>query len=171
MSQPSTPQTTPGTITTAYKRVAQAERCDDALACIAMIAGQTLQEVTAVAQVMGYPKQGPAYIPEAMIAKIAMKSAQLVVSDYKDFVSFAALPDLAFLYVDYDEQMEISRLVLWHRPTPSKLQNLSTVSGYIIDPAYWVDPKHQITRDVSHLAVEWYLTVHSAKTQPSKPKA
>ncbi|THT98708.1 hypothetical protein E9531_13560 [Lampropedia puyangensis] len=171
MSQTSNSSSAPVTFSAAYKRIAQSERCDDVLACIAMIAGKTLQEVTAVAHSLGFAKHGPANMSESLIAKVAMLSAQLVTSNYKDFDTFEALPPLALLYVDYTDEMEIGRHVLWHRPSPVKGQESTITGAYIIDPGNWIEPKRQITQDFSHLRVDWFLSVHAAKPIPTKAKA
>lgn len=162
-------------------RVQQAERGDDALACVAMLCNLSLEKVTEIAHTMGYPKFGPAYVTDDMLAALAMKGGQWVAKNYEEFESFEALPPIAILYVDYSEEMEVGRTVLWLRPprsTDLDKQQHSTVSsatqevlelgigspvelghGLVIDPAFWIKPAQQIISGAAilHFVPSWFM--------------
>lgn len=194
--------TMPSTATVApVPRIQQIERCDDPLACLAMLSKKSLEEVTALAHEAGFPRQGPAYIPDEMLVVLAMKSGGWVAKNYKEFTSFSQLPSIAILHVDYSEAIDLGRTVLWLKPPlPEGLQEnkapaLAPIdsdtplashpsssagsaslfdlgSGYVIDPAYWIEPEQQILTGVTpvHFQPWWYMELHltSAKTDPNK---
>lgn len=154
--------TLPTGFTSPFKRVAMEERIDDALACIAMVTGNTLAEVTAAAIKLGYPAHGPAWTYYSLIAKLVPKLSTYGSVDYQDLLSVSALPDLAILLVNYDPATEIGRHVLWHHVRATeKVPSFH----YIIDPAGWIDVKYQMTSDFSHLNLKgaYYIEL----TQPS----
>ena len=159
-------------------RVQQQERCDDALACIAMLSAKSLAEVVELAFSVGYPRVGPAFVSDDMLVILAMKSGGWVGKNYKPFESFAKLPPIAILYVDYSEVMDVGRTVLWLRPpkedgasslkSAASNKTLSIASpgnkmpasegvgatmdlgaGYVIDPAYWITPEQQVLTGVA----------------------
>jgi hypothetical protein len=141
-----------------FTRVEQRERNDDALACIATIAGKTLDEVTTLAVQLGYPKHGPAYVTNALITKL-LHNLGLKGGEYQEFVSVDAMPDVAILAVDYQgEATDLSRHVVWHhvRGTPGQ-----QAFSYVIDPAPWLAEKQQRTADFGHLSLSpaWYIEV------------
>ena len=190
--------TMPSTATVApVPRIQQIERCDDPLACLAMLSKKSLEEVTALAHEAGFPRQGPAYIPDEMLVVLAMKSGGWVAKNYKEFTSFSQLPSIAILHVDYSEVIDLGRTVLWLKPPLPEGQQESKAStvvpinsdkpplssaegttlfdlgaGYVIDPAYWIEPEQQILTGVTpvHFQPWWYMELHltSAKTDPNK---
>ena len=115
--------------TSPFRRTLQTERMDDAFACIAMVVHKPISEVAEAAYRLGYPKHGPAITTDTLIAKLLMELGQLVASKYLDFHTWEALPDVAIVYVDYDEQMEIGRHILWHHVRASGKQNALTQSS------------------------------------------
>ncbi|WP_313331285.1 hypothetical protein [Comamonas sp.] len=164
-------------------RIQQTERCDDPLACLAMLSNKTLEQITALAYDAGYPRHGPAYIPDEMLVALAMKSGGWVAKIYKEFISFSQLPAIAILYVDYSEVVDLGRTVLWMRPpsavaaqhskppvlakingessltsmTQSPSGSASTLdlgAGFIIDPAYWITPDQQIITGITPVHFE-----------------
>jgi hypothetical protein len=132
------------------------ERMDDALACVATLTGKTLEEVYEAAFSNGYPKHGPAYPSEALLAKLLMSLGGLVATKYQDFVSFAALPAVAILLIDWDDEMEVGRTVVWHHVKGTDAQ---TAFNYIVDPASWVDPSHHYRTDVQSLNISWFMEI------------
>lgn len=132
--------------TSPFGRIQQTERLDDTFACTAMVVRKPLTEVAEAAYRLGYPKHGPAIASETLIAKLLMELGQLVASKYLDFHTWEALPDVAIVYVDYDQDMEIGRHILWHHVRPSGKQN---ALSYIIDPAHWIKPEQGVTTDLS----------------------
>ena len=106
--------------TSPFGRIQQTERLDDTFACTAMVVRKPLTEVAEAAYRLGYPKHGPAIASETLIAKLLMELGQLVASKYLDFHSWEALPDVAIVYVDYDQEMEIGRHILSGKRASSK---------------------------------------------------
>ncbi|MEG0976338.1 MAG: hypothetical protein RSF42_16695 [Comamonas sp.] len=171
-------------------RVQQVERGDDALACIAMLSKLPLDKVTELAYTLGYPKFGPAYVPDDMLAALAMKAGHWVAKNYKDFTSFETLPPIAILYVDYSEQMDIGRTVLWLRPpqltdpgtraspvaSRSKQESprldlgsrVDLGHGLVIDPAFWIRTEQQILTGAAtlHFVPGWFMELAKAVPKP-----
>ena len=142
--------------TSPFGRIQQTERLDDTFACIAMVVRKPLTEVAEAAYRLGYPKHGPAIASETLIAKLLMELGQLVASKYLDFHTWEALPDVAIVYVDYDQDMEIGRHILWHHVRASGKQN---ALSYIIDPAHWIKPEQGITTDLKRYKPDWYIEI------------
>ena len=168
---PSSPQTapakppadvSPGTVvlikdfTSPFRRIQQTERMDDAFSCIAMVVHKPLAEVAEAAYRLGSPKHGPAIATDTLIAKLLMELGQLVASKYLDFHSWEALPDVAIVYVDYDETMEIGRHILWHHVRASGAQ---TALSYVIDPAHWIKPEQGGTTELKRYRPGWYIEI------------
>ena len=105
-----------------FKRVAQEDRFDDALASVAILTGKSLADVRKLAEQLGLPKTGPYWVDNDMVAKLLMNLGSLVASNYKEFASIDALPDVAILLVDYDETTEVGRHVVWHHIRGTKTQ-------------------------------------------------
>lgn len=164
-------------------RVQQSERGDDALACIAMLCKLPLTKVTEMAYTMGYPKFGPAYVPDDMLAALVMKGGEWVAKNYKEFESFEVLPPIAILHVDYSEELDIGRTVLWLRPpestelskpqpsvvTSAKQQvhqlgigsPVELAHGLVIDPAFWIKPAQQVLTGAAilHFVPSWFMEI------------
>jgi len=144
-----------------FKRVQMEERMDDSLACIATLTGRPLEEVKKLAFDMGLPKNGPCYVTEDMIAKLLMKAGNLVGSKYKDFEKVDLLPDVAILLVDYDEETEIGRHVVWHHVRGTKEQQSF---HYIIDVGSWIPEADQFTTAVKAYSPAYYIEVSAKPT-------
>lgn len=157
----------PDGFTSPFKRVQMEERNDDALACIAILSGRSLAEVTALAVQAGYPKEGPAYVHQALILKI-LNSLGLKGSAYEPFTSLDVLPDVAILAVDYQGDItDVSRHVVWHHVRGTAEQQ---AFSYVIDPAPWVPEKLQVTTEFGHLNLvpAWYIEVTPRSNGKSK---
>ena len=139
-----------------FNRVPMKERMDDSLACIASLTGRTLEDVTKMAIDIGLPEHGPCYVTEDMIAKLLMKAGSLVGSKYKEFQKLDLLPDVAILLVDYDEETEIGRHVVWHhvRGTPEQ-----QAFNYIVDVAPWIAEGDHFTTAVKNYSPAFYIEV------------
>lgn len=148
-----------------FNRVPMKERMDDSIACVSTVANRSLEEVTKMAFDMGLPQHGPCYVTHDMIARLLMKAGNLVGSKYKEFEKFDLLPDVAILLIDYDEDTEIGRHVVWHhvRGTPEQ-----PAFHYVIDVGHWIDPADHVTTAVKNLAPAYYIEV-SAKA-PGRAK-
>lgn len=140
-------------------RVQQSERHDDVLACLAMLAGNTLEALRAVAENHGMPKIGPFHShisDEAFIARV-LGSFGLVSTNWKAADSFTALPAVAIAGVDADLDYETCRCVLFCRMPATKD---APEQQFVIDPYPHADSKLHVRSDLSNLAVSWYIGVH-----------
>ena len=170
-STPVTLGTIPAGLVSPFKRVQNDCRIEDAFACCAMLCNKTLAEVNKMAVTLGYPAHGPAWVENDLIAKILFNLSNLKASEYKDFASFSALPDVCLLMVDYVdlEYVDTGRLVLFHHVRGTGTHQ---AFSYLIDPADWIDPKHHITTSVAHLKFEpaWYIEITQKSTSGMKAK-
>jgi len=141
---------------------------DDAFACIATLTAKTLDEVNQAAAAFGYPEHGPAYPTEELLAKLLMSLGGLVATKYKDFTSIAALPAVAVLFIDWDEEMEVGRTVVWHHVKGTDAQ---TAFNYVIDPASWIDESKYFRTDVKSLDISWFIEVTRSNSIGALPKA
>lgn len=166
---PATLGTIPAGFVSPFKRVQQDCRIEDAFACCAMLCNKTLAEVNKMAVTLGYPAHGPAWVEDNLIAAIMFNLSNLKTHQYKDFVSFSALPDVCLLMVDFVESVDTGRLVLFHHVRGTGTQQ---AFSYIIDPADWIDPKHHITTSVAHLKLEpsWYIEITQKTSTGMKAK-
>lgn len=141
-----------------FKRVPMQGTHDDLLACAAILCNKSMDEVKKMAVTLGMRANGPFYVDEKLFRKILFNLSSLTVSEYKDFKSVAALPDVCVLCVDYEDVNETCRHLIFHhvRAQPDRPS-----FSYVIDPANWLDPKQHITTDLSHLNMEpaWYLEI------------
>ncbi|MFY7865516.1 hypothetical protein [Roseateles sp.] len=141
-----------------FKRVEMKGTHDDLLACAAMLCGKSIEDAKKMAVMLGMPANGPFFMSDVLFRQILFNLSNLAVSEYKDLTSVDALPDVAVLCVDYDKHSEACRHVVFHHVRASE----KTPSfSYVIDPANWLDPKHHVTTDLSHLNLKpaWYLEI------------
>jgi hypothetical protein len=157
-----------GALPTGFKspfvRVEQEGSHDDLLAVAATLTNKTLADVKKMAVTLGMRANGPFYFDEVLFRKVLFNLSPLACSPYQDFVSGAALPDVCVLCLDYDEN-EAARHVLFHRVRALTPDGQSF--SYVIDPAGWIDAKHQVTTDLRHLNMQpaWFLEI----TQRANP--
>lgn len=146
----------PELFTSPFARVQMKERIDDSLACIATLTNRTLEDVTKMAIDFGLPANGPCFVNEDMIAKLLMKAGGLVATKYKEVDSIDALPYVAILLVEYSEETEIGRHVVWHH-----VKGVKDVPSfhYVIDPAHWIPAADHYTTAVEALAPAYYIEV------------
>ena len=140
---------------------------DDAFACIATLTGKSLEEVNRAAVALGYPAEGPAYPTETLMAKLLMSLGNLVATHYKDFESIAALPEVAILFIDWDEEMDTGRTVIWHRVRKTDAQ---PSFSYVIDPASWIPEGRHLHTDIGSLKISCFMGITSSNSDRS-PKA
>ena len=148
-----------------FKRVAMQGTHDDLLACAAVLCGKTMEEVHKMAVTLGMRANGPFFMDVALFRKILFNLSNLAVSDYKDFKSVAAMPDVAVLCVDYEVVNETCRHLVWHHV---RAQPDVPSYSYVIDVANWAAAHQQVTQDLSHLNMKpaWYLEI-SQRPNPS----
>ncbi len=152
-----------------FKRVPMLGTHDDLLACAAVLCGKTMEEVKKMAVTLGMRANGPFYMDEVLFRKILFNLSNLAVSEYKDFNSIAALPDVAVLCVDWDATSETCRHVIFHHV---KATAQIASFNYVVDVGTWIEPKQHITTDFSHLnmAPAWYLEITQRPTSTGKSK-
>lgn len=141
-----------------FTRVAQEGSHDDLLAAAATLTNKSLAEVRKMAITLGMRAAGPFYLDEVLFRKILFNLSNLGVTDYAEFTSVAALPEVCVLCIDFESVNETCRHVLFHhvRAQPGQ-QSFS----YVIDVAPWVEAHQQVTTDMSHLNLEpaWFLGI------------
>jgi hypothetical protein len=149
----------------AFNRVQQSNDFDCAFACIAMIAGKTLDAVRQTAiDKFKHPKHGPFWITEDLIAKL-LANYGWVATVYKESTGIDSLPDLCLGMVEYDPETEIGRHVLFHRHTPpGAKQAVETIT----DPAYWVEPSKQVRTDIKGFPISYFIGVHQMTKTAAK---
>lgn len=148
-------QTTPSSIEPPFIRRQQANDFDCWTACIATVAGKSLEEVRAVAvENFGLPAHGPYWYSENLIAKIFAHFG-FVSSIYKEVTSHTHLPDCCLLLIDYDTETEVGRHVVFFRDKRQK-----PAIEAVIDVAYWIDDALHIRTDLKTLKPSFYISVH-----------
>lgn len=169
-SAPST-KTSSGALPAAspFKRVAMQGTHDDLLACAAVLCGKTMEEVKKMAVTLGMRANGPFFMDVALFRKILFNLSNLAVSEYKDFNSVAALPDVAVLCVDFEAVNETCRHLVWHHV---RAQTGVPSFSYVIDVAPWVGAHQHMTTDLSHLNMQpaWYLEITQRPNPSGKGK-
>ena len=157
---------------TLFKRVAQNDlkETDSAdfmgeFACIATICGVTLDEVRNTAtKDFGHPQHGPFWITEELVREL-FNSFGWIASEWKKVMTpLSGLSDIAILAIEYDEEAEFGRPVVYQRAASKEGAN--GFVEYIIDPAHWMKPEKQVTTDIKGYAPAWYMSIHP-KPYPS----
>ena len=170
-TKPGNGQLPPGFVSP-FKRVPMQGTHDDLLACAATLCGKSVEEVKKMAVTLGLRANGPFYLDEKLFRKILFNLSNLAVSDYKDFKSVAALPDVCVLCIDFDED-ETCRHVAFHSVKGTSNPDVPAFS-YVIDVGNWIEPKQQITTDFSHMRIDveaaWYLEI-TQRSNPAGTKA
>ena len=168
-SAPSKPSSGALPAASPFKRVAMQGTHDDLLACAAVLCGKTMEEVKKMAVTLGMRANGPFFMDVALFRKILFNLSNLAVSDYKDFKSVAAMPDVAVLCVDYENVNETCRHLVWHHV---RAQPDVPSFSYVIDVAPWVGAHQQMTTDLSHLNMQpaWYLEITQRPNPSGKGK-
>jgi hypothetical protein len=142
------------------KRVPMQSTHDDLLACAATLCGKSMEDIKKMAVTLGMRANGPFNMDESLFRKILFNSSTLATSDYKDFTTLAALPDVCVLCCDYSKFDESFRHVVFHHVRGTQT---TPAFSYVIDVAHWIDAKKQITTDFSALKLDpgttWYLEI------------
>lgn len=149
--------TFPEAFVSPFKRVQMTERNDDALACVATLSGRTLEEVTKLAIQLGYPKHGPAFVDNKLLTKI-LYNLGLTGGEYQEVPSLDALPDVAIVMIDYREEDDLGRHVVWHHVRGN---DKHPSFSYFIDVAGWVPESAQVSTNWSHMKVDpaWFIEI------------
>ena len=156
---PMTLESTPTTFTPAFTFVAQTNDFDDVFACAAMLSGKTIEEVRDIAIAKTkHPARGPYYLGELQIAAL-LAQLGLVATVYKEIGRVADIPDVAFLMVDYNADMEVGRHILFHRAKASHASG--TTIEYALDPAPWCKPADRVRTNFKSIAGHWAIGIHA----------
>ena len=144
-----------------FKRVVQNELkepyCADfmgELVCIASITGITFEEIREYA-IKNYkpPRYGAFWVMDELIQKL-LAAHGWKAKEWKEVLTpISGLPDIATLLIDYDEETEIGRSVVYQR-VASK-DNPKGFVEVVFDPAYW-GPK----TDIKALKPSWYIGIY-----------
>ncbi|MEC4723292.1 hypothetical protein RY831_29475 [Noviherbaspirillum sp. CPCC 100848] len=154
-STPSSPSMNHQAIQPAFVRVSQRSEWDDAFACIATITGKSLDDVYAVAtDKLKFPKHPPRWITESMINRL-LAHCGYSSTVYKPVAKLADIPDVAIILVEWSNDMDVGRHAVFvrDRRTAKKPQE------YVLDPAYWIEPRLHVRIDIKNLAPAWYIGV------------
>ena len=135
----------------AFKRIAQTSELDDVLACTAMLANRSLDEVRKVATAkFQIPAQGVWYLTEAMVAEL-MAHYGFIAGTWQEATKPGALPDLCLLLLDWRENTAAwGRHVLFHRNRDG------AGVEYLIDPHPATPADKQVRVDLSDLPLPLY---------------
>jgi len=149
-----------------FNRVAQNELkepyCADfmgELACLASIIGITLEEMREFAiKNHKLPRHGAFWVTEDLMQKL-LAAHGWKATEWKEVLTpLSGLPDIAILLIDYDEETEIGRNVIYQRAASK--DNPKGFVEKIIDPAYWVPKEKQVTTDIKGLTPSWYMGIY-----------
>lgn len=159
----------PSGFSSPFRRIAMQGSHDDLLACAAVLCGKTMDEVKKMAVTLGMRANGPFFMDVALFRKILFNLSNLAVSDYKDFKSVAAMPDVAVLCVDFEDVNETCRHLVFHHV---RAQPDVPSFSYVIDVAPWVGAHQQMTTDLTHLNMQpaWYLEITQRASPSGKGK-
>jgi hypothetical protein len=141
-----------------FKRVGQIGTHDCIFACVATIAGKTLEEVIDVAvNNLKQPRHGAFWpLGEEQIA-LLMAKLGFVSTVYKQITKgIVDLPAVAIVVVDYNEETELGRHAIFVRDS----SNMKAVKEYIIDPAWWIAADLHVRNDFKNLGPAWFIAVH-----------
>ena len=165
-SAPVTPGNAP-TYRPLFKRVGQNELNDTysvdfmgEFACIATICGVTLEDIRNIAiKKHHHPQHGPFEITEMLIQSLLAANGWKA-TEWKDVLTpLAGLPDIAILWIDYNEELDlVGRPVVYQRAA-SKESPRGFIE-HILDPAYWLPKDKQVTNDCKAYAPTWYMGIY-----------
>lgn len=135
------------------------------LACIAIVAGTTLEDVFKNAEALGLPKTGPYWdrLDGDFLTSLGATYGW-VFSEWKEVTKIAALPELCLAVVDYDAEWEVGRSVILHK---AKASHDGKIVSYAVDPSA-TDPKLKVRTDLEALAPAWYIGILPMKTTAPK---
>lgn len=151
-------ESTPTTFTPAFPFVAQTSDFDDVFACAAMLAGKKIEEVREIAIAKTkHPARGPYYLGESHIAAL-LAQLGFVATVYKEVSRVSDIPDVALILVDYNDDMEMGRHILFHRGKASHAPGTSI--EYALDPAPWGKAADRVRTNFKSIAGHWVIGIH-----------
>jgi hypothetical protein len=144
---------------------------DDLLAVAASICVRSMADIKKMAVTLGMRPKGPFNMDEVLFRKILFNCSNYLCSDYKDFLSIAALPDFCVLCCDYSTFDESFRHVTFRHFRGTTTQQAHSV---VIDPLAGIDPKLEVTSSFGHLKLEpgssWFLEITQKNNPAGKGK-
>jgi len=121
-------------------------RIDDGLCAVAALTGQPLDTIMKAAFRHGVAEHGPSWCYASQLQSILRDYG--LNAEEKECPTIDALPDVALITAQYNPATQYGRWVLWHHVR-------ATAKGksfhYVIDPAYWIDPKYHVTTEIQRL--------------------
>jgi hypothetical protein len=105
-----------------------------------------------------HPARGPYCLGETHIAAL-MAQPGLAATVYKEVSRVADIPDVALILVDYNDDMEVRRHILFHREKAS--HSSGTVIEYALDPASWCKPADRVRTNFRSIAGHWVIGLHA----------
>lgn len=144
-------------------------RIDDGLCCIAMVTNQSLDTITKSAHRNGLPLNGPTWIYGNQL--IAILREYGFHAEEKECPTIDALPDVAFIMVEYNPATQFGRWVLWHHVRATEK---TRSFHYVADPAHWIEPRYHVTTEIQRLITPkspiYYLSVAPMAAAKGKAK-
>ncbi len=155
-----------------FKRVSQGdERHADIYAVLAMlIPGKSLTDIRQQAETMGIPRIGPYYtyaIDGDFLARLCAAHG-LVCTIWKACSRWDDVADVSIALVDYSDDWELGRAVLFHR---MKSPDGKAAQAYLIDPWPHADARSHMRvggADLMHLKPSWFIGVTPMAAKPAK---
>ena len=142
------------------KHVTQANLTDCGLACVAMVAGKSLDTVLRVAvKECGYPKDGPHTTTDENLFKL-LDHFGIKYGKKQKVKTVEALPPLAIMETRKMPSTGNSHLVVFER----------TAEGdeHALDPGWWL--KQQVRSDWNRIKLDTFIPVHVNEPAPKAAK-
>ena len=142
------------------KHVTQANLTDCGLACVAMVAGKSLDTVLRVAvKECGYPKDGPHTTTDENLFKL-LDHFGIKYGKKQKVKTVEALPPLAIMETRKMPSTGNSHLVVFER----------TAEGdeHALDPGWWL--KQQVRSDWNRIKLDTFIPVHLNEPAPKAAK-
>ena len=114
-----------------------------------------------------HPARGPFYYGETHIAAL-LAQLGFVATVYKEISKVSDIPDLALILVNFHEDMQCGRHIIFHRARCS--HSSGTIIEYGLDPAPWVQPAERIRTNWKDIAGHWIIGIHPMHTKAGTGK-
>jgi ABC-type bacteriocin/lantibiotic exporter with double-glycine peptidase domain len=124
------------------RRVIQQDSTGCGIACIAMLAGQTYEQVRKLAlSVTAFEEGGPFYTCTKDLVSLGAQYNLKIGIRRRKFKNYDALPDKAILAINYKEETDTWHWVLFHRTADDQ---------YVLDPMKSI--KNEKRKDLGRIA-------------------
>ncbi|QIL43159.1 hypothetical protein G7045_02130 [Acidovorax sp. HDW3] len=143
------------------KLITQETLTDCGLACVAMVAGRSLEAVRKVAvKELGYPKDGPYTTTHENLFKL-LKHFGIGHGKKAPFKTLAAMPSLAIMETRKMPSTGNSHLVVFERTEDGDAR--------VLDPGWWL--KQQVRRDWNRIKLDTFVPIYLADEPEAKKAA